>query len=265
MQSVAAPRGAVLLSSPHCGRAPREDLGGGHTVTTSETLLPPARTAEAPAPRPSGLRGRLSGGHVVMVVAALAAAVLNYGLLRAADDGVRVVVASRALEAGTPVEAEAFASAEVTVDDAVLASLVRTERAGDLEGWVPITAVPEGAPVRLADLQPPSAPDEGRAMSLPVEAAHAVGGDLQVGDRIDVIAVRDGEPAYVLVDTPVLATSDSGAGASQAFSSGTGFTVTVAVDERSALDLAAAINGDAVEIVRSTGAAPLTLPTGTDG
>lgn len=230
-------------------------------MTTSDTLLPPARPPAAPPSPAPGIRGRLSGGHIVMVVAALAAAVLNYGLLRSADDGIRIVVAARALEPGTAVGPDAFAVAEVTVDGAVLASLVRAERVGDLEGWVPVTAVPEGAPVRRADLQPPSAPDEGRAMSLPVDAAHAVGGDLDVGDRIDVIAVRDGEPAYVLVDTPVLATSDPGSGG-QAFGPGGGFTVTVAVDERTALDLAAAINGDAVEIVRSTGAAPLTLDGG---
>lgn len=229
-------------------------------MTTSDTLLPSRPPAAPPAAAP-GLRGRLSGGHVVMVVAALAAAVLNYGLLRAADDGVRVAVAARALEPGAPVGPDAFAVAEVTVDGAVLASLVRAERVGDLEGWVPVTGVPEGAPVRRADLQRPSAPDEGRAMSLPVEAAHAVGGDLEVGDRIDVIAVRDGEPAYVLVDAPVLATSDPGGGG-QAFGPGGGFTVTVAVDERTALDLAAAISGDAVEIVRSTGAAPLALDGG---
>lgn len=195
-----------------------------------------------------------------MVVAALAAAVLNYGVLRAADDGVRVVVAAAALEPGTPVGPGDVGVAEVTVDAQVLATLVPAGRIGDLGGWVPVAPVPAGAPVRRADLRPPSAPDEGRAMSLPVESAHAVGGDLGVGDRVDVIAVRDGDPAYVLVDAPVLATSESGEG--QAFGAAGGFTVTVAVDETTALDLAAAIHGDAVEVVRSTGAAPLTLDPG---
>lgn len=199
-----------------------------------------------------------------MLVAALTAGVANYAVLRGADESARVAVAARVLEPGVPVDATAFTVTEATVGDDVLAALVRADQLPELVGSIPSVQVPAGALLRVTDLRPASEPGEERAMSLPVDTAHAVGGDLRAGDRVDVIAVRDGHPAYVLVDAPVLAVAD-GARRGQTFGAGSGFSITVAVDERTALDLAAALDGDAVEVVRATGAPPLTLePTGDD-
>jgi Flp pilus assembly protein CpaB len=90
-------------------------------------------------------------------------------------------------------------------------------------------------------------------MSIPVESAHAVGGSLAAGDRVDVIQVdEDGQARYVVSSAQVLAANrpDSGViGAASGASS-----ITVAVDARQALKLAAAIRSQRFEIVRSTGA-----------
>jgi Flp pilus assembly protein CpaB len=90
-------------------------------------------------------------------------------------------------------------------------------------------------------------------MSIPVEAAHAVGGSLAAGDRVDVIQVgEDGQARYVVSGAQVLAANrpDSGVIGAAAGSS----SITVAVDARQALKLAAAIRSQRFEIVRSTGA-----------
>jgi Flp pilus assembly protein CpaB len=94
-------------------------------------------------------------------------------------------------------------------------------------------------------------------MSIPVEAAHAVGGALAVGDRLDVIQVDEGGQArYVVSGAEVLAVNrpDSGVIGAAASSS----SLTVAVDARQALRLAAAIRGQRFELVRSTGADAVT-------
>lgn len=201
---------------------------------------------------------RLSAGHVVVVVAGLLAVVLNYSLLRAADDRVRVAVVARPIAAGDALGAGDLRSVEVAADDAVLGTLVPAEELDELAGHVAATALAAGDPLRRSDLRPPSAPDQRRAMSLPVPAEHAVAGQLQRGDRVDVIAVDQGTASYVLTDAEVLAVGGGDGGLT-----GTGmFSVTVAVDADSALRLAEAIRADAVDVVRSTGATQVPEPDG---
>ena len=96
-------------------------------------------------------------------------------------------------------------------------------------------------------------------MSLPIPAEHAVGGRLVAGDRVDVIAVRDGRATYLVTAAPVLAVPDgdarAGLGALRAFA------VTLAVDDAEALRLAAALRTDDLEVIRSTGAPPVAAAT----
>ncbi len=96
----------------------------------------------------------------------------------------------------------------------------------------------------------PGAPSGLRAMSVPVAVAHAAGGTIATGDRIDVISVSDGSAAYVVSDIEVIGVSDVDGGS---FTVGE-YHIVVAVDAAQALDLAAAIEADSIEIVRSTGA-----------
>lgn len=213
------------------------------------------RPPAAPAPAARRVRGRVSLGHVVMLVAALLAGLLNYSLLRSRDTTVDVIVAAEPLLAGQPVAASAFRTTGVRVDDALRSTLLEPDALAGLDGWVAVTAVQPGELVRASDLRAPAAPGAQRAMSIPVDPAHAAGGALAPGDRVDVIEVVEGVASYVLTDAAVLATSGGPTGSGGLGALGS-FTLTVAVDDGSALALAAAMDGDALEVVRSTGASP---------
>jgi len=186
-----------------------------------------------------------------MIVAALVAALLNYSALRSRDDSVRIAVALHDIPAGAPVTAGALSFTDARVDEGVLATLLTPERAAGVEGWVATGMITAGEPLRGSDLRAPSAPQEHRAMSVPIDREHAVGGALRPGDRVDVIAVHDGVASYVVADAEVLAvpTPDArgGLGALSRFS------VTLAVDEDVALRLAAALRSGSLDVVRSTG------------
>lgn len=191
-----------------------------------------------------------------MVVAALLAGLLNYDLLRSRDRSVPVAIAAEALTPGQTVSASSFATTAVRVDPEVLATLLAPGAVGQVEGWVSAAPVAQGDLVRVSDLRAPAAAAGERAMSLPVDPAHAAGGALAAGDRIDVIAVGPSSASYVLVDTPVLAT---GGGAPSALAASGSFTITLSVDDAEALRLAAAIQSGGLEVVRVTGASPAQL------
>ncbi len=88
-------------------------------------------------------------------------------------------------------------------------------------------------------------------MSIPISPSQAVAADLRRGDRVDVISVVDGVPAYIANDIEVLAVGDSGEGRLATTSD---YSVTVGVDADVALAIAGALDAGDVHIVRSTGA-----------
>lgn len=194
---------------------------------------------------------RLSTGHVVMIVAALLAALLNFSALRARDDTVRVAVAVRDVPAGAPVEADAVRFTDARLDDDVVATLLSPEQVARVEGWIATQPIAPGEPIRASDLRAPAAPKAQRAMSLPIDPAHAVAGALRSGDRIDVITVRDGKADYLVTDAEVLAASgpEQRGGLGDTYR----YSVTLAVDDETALRLAAALHTGALDVVRSTG------------
>jgi hypothetical protein len=83
---------------------------------------------------------------------------------------------------------------------------------------------------------------------------HAAGATVVVGDRVDVISIIGDAPTFVATDLEVVGVGEA---------SQTGLTVAgpyhvvVAVDTEQALALAKAIAEGSVEVLRSTGAAPL--------
>lgn len=187
-----------------------------------------------------------------MIVAALLAFLLNLVVLRGSDDRVTVTVAARTLEAGEPVHAEDLAVASVLVDDRVLATLVPGAERDGIVGLVLAHPLGEGELLTRSALVEPASRDGRRAMSVPIDPAHAVGGVLRPGDRIDVIEVADGRPRYIAVGIEVVDVSTGGSGTTIGVISSP--HVTVVVDAETALRLAAAIRGEAIEVVRSTGA-----------
>lgn len=196
---------------------------------------------------------RASASHVLIVGAAVLAALANFALLRAGDDTVQVAVAAEELLPGDVVEPSSLRFVDVRVGPDVLETIVARDRAGRVTGKVLLGRVPAGELLRWSDVADPTAGTGSRAMSLPIDPAHAVGGRLRPGDRIDVIEVTEDGAIYIAVDLEVLDVADRSGGA---FGGLSPYSVTVAVDADTALRLAHAMRSDAIEIVRSTGAEP---------
>lgn len=217
-----------------------------------DTAAPAPQPAPATASRRPASRSRLSFGHLVTLLAGLLATVLVFGVLREREAGFRATAAGAEIRAGAAVEAATLRVVDVRVPDDVRGRLVDAASLDRFSGWIATRTIQPGELLSRGDLRPPAAPSALRAMSIPVEASHAVGGALTAGDRLDVIEVDQGGRArYVVSGVEVLAVNrpDSGliAGASSS-------SLTVAVEARQALRLAAAIRGQRYELVRSTGA-----------
>lgn len=190
---------------------------------------------------------------MITLLAGLLAMLLVFSVLRERDTTFRVAVAGSEIRAGTVVGQAPFRLVNVHVPADVRDALVDPAALAGLRGWVAARTIRPGEPVSRGDLRPPAAPSALRAMSIPVEAAHAVGGALAAGDRVDVVQVdEDGQARYVVSGAEVLAVNRPGTGVIGAAAGSS--SITVAVDARQALRLAAAIRGQRFEIVRSTGA-----------
>jgi pilus assembly protein CpaB len=186
-----------------------------------------------------------------MVVAAVLAFAVNLVVLRSRDDTTPVAAVNTAVEAGEVVDAADIRLVEVDVDADILSSLFQSHEVQQLVGRVAIRQLVAGELLSRSALIPAVGAEGLRAMSVPIDPSHAVGGSLVAGDRIDLIHVTEAGPRYVLVGAEVLsvATPDRAA-----LTGPTSFHVVLAVTEASALEVAAAINDGKIELVRSTGA-----------
>lgn len=215
------------------------------------------RSGEAPdaRPRPQPRRrrwtSRLSMGHGLMLGAGLLAALLNLALLRGGDETVLVAVAAADIQPGERLTSNHFGETELAAGSAIISQLIPSDQVDDLVGLIASARIAAGEPVLRSAVSPGAG---GRAMSVPVDPEHAVGGRLRVGDRIDVIEVQEDRATYVATDLEIIGINESGSGGAL---DGLGsYSVTVAVDDATALRLAAAIRADRFELVRSTGAEP---------
>ena len=199
---------------------------------------------------------RVSAAHLLMLLAAVLAFATNLVVLRNQDESRAVVVAAVSLAAGRLVETAHLRAVEVDVDDAVYSKLIPWANAADLVGQVTSHPIGEGVLIGMSDFRDPSGPAGLRSMSVPIDAEHAVGGDVSAGDRIDLILVGDDGPRYVLASAEVLAVSSIGE--LGALASGD-FYIVVAVDPEQALSVAEAIRDGRIEVVRATGAAPVEI------
>lgn len=225
-------------------------------------------TADPAAPNAPDLPRRRRSSRVTtsLWVAALAGILAFVGFLvvTAGAKGEPVAVAARDLAAGEQVGPGDFRMIDL---DAPPALAVQLLRAADVNGLatdpqVTTHAILAGELVHRPDFTATGAPAQQRSMSIPVAQTHAVGGALKRGDVVDVIDASQADPAYVLTSARVLAVTDPGGSRLSGVSRD--YAITVAVDERSALRVAAAIAANKLEVVRATGAPPATTsPTTT--
>ena len=216
-------------------------------------------TTEAPGhptPMPEGrgvpkrkLASRLSFGHIVMISAGLVAFLLNVMIIRGNGETVEVLVAAHPISAGSRLAAQDVVPADVDANGPFVDRVLSPQTVTPLLGQVVVRDIGQGDPLFADDMRSAAAPGGGRAMSIPIAADHAVGATLQVGDRVDVISVDDGESRFVATGIEVL---DVAAGGTRP--GGDRFGVTVAVSEAEALAIAAALDRGSIHLLRSTGA-----------
>ena len=223
----------TLMDPPEVGTDPRPSGG----TATATRRLPTTRW---------------SRGHLLMVVAALAAVLGNLALL-SGDAATRPALAV----AGELTPGDVVTGDDVDVvtvgDGEALDGLARST--DEVVGLVVTSRVAEGELLRHSDVTAPVAGDANlRHLSLAVPAERAVGGRLRPDDRVDVISVGDEGARYLVTGVRVVAVGEPSGGLGTL----TGHHVVVEVDADGALCLAAAVSDGEVDLVRTTGQAPAT-------
>lgn len=214
--------------------------------------------------RPGGVHRRrrwlaaVSGAHLLIVATGVLALVTNLVLLRRGEEPLtQVAVSAVDLAPGRALREGDTQLTPIDVSEEVAAGLISESELGEYQGWLIIGQTVAGSLLTKANLRSPLAPVGLRAMSLPVDASHAVGGDLIPGDLVDVIRVDAEQASFVATAVEVLAVSTQSEGALGL--SGGGFHLVLEVDERTALALALALANAKVEVLRSTGSAPVEI------
>ena len=218
-------------------------------VTDLEHRLDPAPAVQDDRSR--NLLSRVRLGHVVMVLAALFALVLNLAILSGDDDTVEIAVAADDIAAGTRITTGHLATAIVPTDDLVTARFVAADEASFAVGMMATRPIASGAPILESDLLSVENPAGLRAMSIPIDRTRAVAGHIERGDSVDVVLVVNGTATFVAVAIEVLDVPPDDVNALGARSV---YAPTVAVDATQALSIAGALDAGEVHLVRSTGA-----------
>jgi Flp pilus assembly protein CpaB len=189
-----------------------------------------------------------------MVVAGILAFVTNLVVLRGQDDTQTVAAAGRSIEAGVRVGPSDLQAVPLDASSEVLATLLAWDQIAAVEGMVATRTIAAGELLAATDFRAPAANSNLRAMSIPIEPEHAVGGNLAPGDRVDVIRTVEDLATYVVTGAEVLSVASEERGA---ITGSIDFYVVLAVDADTALSLSEAISSGDIEVVRSTGSTPV--------
>ena len=186
------------------------------------------------------------------LMAALAVFVLVIVLLQDRREMVTVAMTSERVPAGATITEGMVERAEVPASVRFSGDLVPFDEA---VGATASRTLQPGEPVPRSAVGARNESSGARVMAIPVESWQAAGGELDVGDRVDVIDTGDGGPRYVLSGAAVVgrATSDRSGGLVGSQSSGD-LWISVEVTAAQALDVASVIDGGDFVLVRSTGA-----------
>jgi hypothetical protein len=196
---------------------------------------------------------RLSSAHILIFSAGALAFVANLAILRPAELPPNVAVASVDLLPGTIFDSVLHVDfVPMTTDPGVLGSLVLDS--GSFDGKIVNRRIEAGALLPRAALVEPGGLGGRRVMSLAVDPERAAGGNLVVGDFVDVIAVESGQARYVVTGLEIVALPEQ---RSSSFASSGRYHLVVLVDAESALELSAALDSSSIQVIRSSGSAPL--------
>lgn len=194
---------------------------------------------------------RFGTAHLIAVAAGLVTAVLLLTWTRGQEQVTPVLLAAGDIRAGTIIEETDLAVAEVPSDPTVVAAVYPAESRDGLVGQVAARSISESEPILRSDVLPVAAEQGLRAMSVPLPLANAVGGDLEVGDEVDVLVVGDSGTRFVAEAVPVLALPD--AQSSGLPGAASAWWAVLAVEDTEALEIADGVENGTVYLLRSTG------------
>lgn len=214
------------------------------------------RTLEPQPPPRRRLSSRIGLLHMIAIVSGLLAFLLILSWMRSQQDLVEVAVAREAIRSGNVIGAGMFDFVEIPASGGFDGALVAPDEVERLVGSVATRQINPGEPLLDTDVRAVETPEGLRAMSMPLDINRAVGGDIVVGDRVDIIGFDDIGPHFIATDVAVL---DVPGERTSAFAAATSFAITVAVDETEALAIAAALEAGDVHVIRSTGAPEVTI------
>lgn len=170
-------------------------------------------------------------------------------LLAVKDETAQVWVVTRPLGTG-----ESISSGDVRLGDFGLpGEQIARYAAGatDLVGATVVRPIAEGELVPLSSVARIGSDDTSRRMTVPIESAHAVGGDLQPGDVVDVFATFDAEVAgarTVMVASNVEVGRIVTAGGLVGEEAAVGVTLSVTAEE--AAELVFALRTGSIDVVK---------------
>jgi Flp pilus assembly protein CpaB len=236
---------------------PGRNLGPSRrTVPVVQTPVVAERTngAASGAPRrATGRRPALPNGRAVvggLLVAA--AAVGTYAAWSSADDApsTRFAVAARDLAVGQVVEAGDLRLVAFDAPAGIAGAAFGEADAGLLVGQVTVAPVREGDLLQRSSVVVPEDVEPGRQVSFPIDVADALGGTLEEGERVDVLATFDEGETEVVVEDAVVARIRGGD------EEGDGQLVVLlsVPDDADVLALTTAVRRGAITLVRTTGA-----------
>lgn len=199
------------------------------------------------------LRTRLASGHLLMILAGVLTFVLVANALRSRDATVEVAVANAEVAPGAVVDPGTARIASLPASSSLRDALISPEALRS-QRWVAVRRIAAGEPLVHSALAKAAAPNGQRAMSVPISPDHAAGGEIGVGDRVDVIDADGPQAVYVVRNAEVIGVAPRRSSSGLSSSSTGQFYVTIAVDAEPALRLAVAIRGGKLEVLRATGA-----------
>lgn len=199
---------------------------------------------------------RFGTAHLIAVVAGLVTAVLLLSWTRGQEEMTSVLLAANDIRAGTIIETTDLQIAEVSSDPTVVAAVYPADSLDGLVGQVASRSISQSEPILRTDVRPVAAEEGLRAMSVPLPLANAVGGDLAVGDEVDVLVVREPGTRFVAEAVQVLALPDGEA--SGLVGAASAWWVVLAVEDTEALEIADGVENGSVYLLRSTGTPDLT-------
>ncbi len=201
---------------------------------------------------------RLTMAHGLMVLAGLVTFVSVSATLADRSATAQVAVARDDLAAGQVLSSAdlvaRFDVVDVHADSPLLDGVA--DPTSMLEGQL-ARDLASGEALRSTDIVPVAEQSVARTITLPVDAVVLTGLGLTLNDSIDVIGLDpNGELSFVVIDAAI-ARLPGEQTSSGAFAVRQDSFVTIRVSDTEALAVAAALRAGDIEIVRSTGAAPL--------